>query len=190
MTYPYLFPAMWLLWAGYWWLSSHDAKRTERSESQASRLMHIVPLMLAALLLIVDRWPLPILLVRIYPWAAWEFWAGAAVTAAGLLFSVWARVHIGRNWSGIVTLKHDHDLVVTGPYQIVRHPIYAGLLVALVGSAFACGQWRGVLALVFALLAVSRKVAIEERWMRERFREKYDAYSRSVPALVPRMRRS
>jgi protein-S-isoprenylcysteine O-methyltransferase Ste14 len=63
-----------------------------------------------------------------------------------MLFSVWARVHIGRNWSGVVTIKEGHELVDTGPYALVRHPIYTGLLVAFIGSAFARGNWSGVLA--------------------------------------------
>jgi hypothetical protein len=72
---------------------------------------------------------------------------GAALTALGLSFTSWARVHLGRNWSGTVTLKDDHALIRTGPYRRVRHPIYSGALLALAGTVLAVGQWRGVIAL-------------------------------------------
>jgi len=102
-----------------------------------------------------------------------------------MLFTVWARVHLGGNWSGIVTIKHDHELIANGPYAIVRHPIYTGLLVAFIGSAMARGEWRGVLAVLVAWLALWRKLRVEENWLAERFGQQYEAYRRRVPALVP-----
>jgi protein-S-isoprenylcysteine O-methyltransferase Ste14 len=110
-----------------------------------------------------------------------------ALTAAGLLFSVWARLHIGRNWSGTVTIKQDHELVDDGPYRFVRHPIYTGLLVAFIGSALASDNGRGVLAVVIAFAALWRKLKLEERWMIETFGEAYVRYRERVPALVPRI---
>ena len=74
---------------------------------------------------------------------------------------------------------------MTGPYALVRHPIYTGLLLAFIGTAFARGEWRGVLAVVIAWAALWRKLRLEERWMREQFGERYIEYSRRVPALVP-----
>ena len=118
--------------------------------------------------------------------AAWQFWAGALVTAAGLGFTVWARIHLGRNWSGSVTLKQGHELVLTGPYALVRHPIYTGLLVAFAGTALARAEWRGVLAVLIAWAALGRKLRVEERWMAGNFGERYAQYMARVPALVPR----
>ena len=94
-------------------------------------------------------------------------------------------MHIGRNWSGTVTFKEGHELVTTGPYALVRHPIYTGLLLAFIGSAVGRGEWRGVLAVFIAFLALWRKLRLEERWMREQFGDAYDAYARRVAALVP-----
>ena len=185
VVYQLVFPMLWLTWAGYWWISAKAVKSTVREESVGSRLLHVVPLVIAGLLLWFDKVPLGPLETELLPWAPWEFWTGAAITAAGLGFAVWARVHIGRNWSGTVTLKQDHELVDSGPYAIVRHPIYTGLLLAFVGSALARDEWRGVLAVVIAWVALWRKLRVEEKWMLELFGEKYADYRRRVPALIP-----
>jgi protein-S-isoprenylcysteine O-methyltransferase Ste14 len=176
---------MWVSWAAYWWVLSRNVKATTRRETLGSLLAHGVPLALAAVLLGVPRIALPVLGDRFLPMTPWPFWAGAALTAGGLLFAVWARRHIGMNWSGIVTVKEGHELVTSGPYAIVRHPIYTGLLLALVGSALARTEWRGIVAVVIASWALWRKLRIEERWMREQFGEAYEAYRSRVAALIP-----
>ncbi len=186
LAHQYLFPALWFAWASYWWLLSGNVKATIRREPLLSRLLHMVPLLLAMLLLWLPSSAIPsVLTIRLMPWVEWEFWVGAALTAAGLLFTAWARIHLGRNWSGIVTVKHDHELITSGPYALVRHPIYTGLLLAFIGSAFARGEWRGVLAVLIVLLALWRKLKLEERWMREQFGAHYDAYGQRVAALIP-----
>jgi protein-S-isoprenylcysteine O-methyltransferase Ste14 len=189
LVYRYLFPALWLSWAIYWWAMSRDVKATARHESVRSRLAHIVPLALAVVLLWSPRAPISLLDERILHLnrAAWLllFWTGATLTLAGLLFSVWARVYLGRNWSGTVTVKEDHELITGGPYNIVRHPIYTGLLLAFIGSALARGDLRGVVAVALVLWAFWRKLRMEESWMREQFGEAYLAYSQRVAALVP-----
>ena len=120
-----------------------------------------------------------------FPWAPWSFWAATLIIAIGLLFAVWARIHLGRNWSGSVTIKQEHELITSGPYAIVRHPIYTGLLLALIGTAMARAEWRGLLAVLIATAALWRKFRVEERWMTEQFGQQYKAYGARVPALVP-----
>lgn len=183
--YRFLFPALWLAWAVYWWLLSRNVKVSLRREPPVSRLLHIAPLMFAAVLLWVPAAPVSWLNLRIIQWAAWQFWAGAILTAVGLLFTVWARRHLGTNWSGIVTVKQNHELVTTGPYVLVRHPIYTGLLLAFAGGAMARGDLRGLLAVLVVLAALWRKLRLEEHWMREQFGDQYLAYSARVCALVP-----
>ena len=184
-VYRYLFAVMWTSWVAYWLWAARNAKPTERRELLGSRLLHVVPLVLAVGLLWGDRVPIAILNKRLFPWAPWQFWFGALVTAAGLLFTVWARVHLGRNWSGVVTIKEGHELIDTGPYALVRHPIYTGLLVAIFGSAMARSEWRGVLSVLISFAALWRKLRIEERWMTERFGGEYVAYGQRIPALIP-----
>jgi protein-S-isoprenylcysteine O-methyltransferase Ste14 len=176
---------MWLSYLAYWWALSSDVKITERRESMPSRLARIVLLACAVTLLCLPAFPIPMLGKRFLPLSAVWFWSGSAVTAGGFLFSVWARRHLGRNWSQAVTVKEGHELITSGPYALVRHPIYTGLLLAFIGSAMAQGEWRGLLAVALVFGALWRKLRLEEKWMREHFGESYEAYSRRVAALVP-----
>jgi len=184
LIHRWLLLALWTGWAFYWWLTSIDVKKTTRREPLVSRVLHLGPMLVAATILWSPRF-VPGLETRFMPWAPWEYWLGVGVTVGGLAFAVWARRHIGRNWSAIVTLKQDHELVTSGPYALVRHPIYTGLLLGFLGSAIALGQWRGLLAVAIVYVALLRKYRLEERWMRERFGVAYDAYRARVKALVP-----
>jgi protein-S-isoprenylcysteine O-methyltransferase Ste14 len=123
--------------------------------------------------------------VRLVPSSPAIGWSGAALVAAGLAFAVWARIHLGANWSGIVTVKRGHELVTSGPYALVRHPIYTGLVLAFAGSAIALGEARGVLAVALVVASLWRKLRLEERWMAEQFGAEYERYRDRVRALVP-----
>lgn len=183
--YSYLIGAIWALWLIYWWLASHNVKAAARRESPLSRAGHAVPLVIAALLLALPTLPAGFLSGPVFRASLISYWIGAALTVIGLGFSVWARVHLGRNWSGVVTLKEEHELVRSGPYRLVRHPIYTGLLLGFAGSALALNQWRGWLAVLIVFLALWRKLRLEERWMTEQFGEAYPEYRRKVRALIP-----
>jgi protein-S-isoprenylcysteine O-methyltransferase Ste14 len=147
--------------------------------------LHIVPLSIAVILFSKPSLSIALLGKRFLPLTEWPFWVGLSLTAGGLLFTVWARLHLGRNWSGTVTIKQGHELITSGPYAFVRHPIYTGLLLALLGSAIARGDWQGVLAFALAAGALWHKLRLEERWMRDQFGDAYDAYAQRVKALVP-----
>jgi len=186
LLYHYLIPGLWLVWIAYWRISAADVKPTQRHESPGSRAAHLLPLLVAAVLLWIrgdaeDGWLFHRFLAR----SVTLFWIGTAITAAALGFSAWARVHLGRNWSATVTVKQDHELIRTGPYSIVRHPIYTGVLFAFIGTALAIGQWRGVLAVVIVFVAFWRKLRLEERWMSETFGEEYRRYRARTKALIP-----
>ena len=113
------------------------------------------------------------------------WWTGFAVTVAGAAFAIWARLLLGANWSATVTVKQNHELKRTGPYAIVRHPIYSGFLLAMLGTAIAYGEIRGLIALLIALIAWRVKSLIEERFMMDQFGEQYVQYKREVRALIP-----
>ncbi|HEY6452842.1 MAG TPA: isoprenylcysteine carboxylmethyltransferase family protein [Steroidobacteraceae bacterium] len=185
-VFRFLIPAMWLAWLVFWRISAADVKATQRFEPAWSRALHFVPLLLAAILLAIAPEPHGGWLFQHFlPRGAAKFWTGAGLTAAGIAFACWARVHLGRNWSGAVSVKQDHELIRSGPYALVRHPIYSGLLLGVLGTVIALGQWRGVLALVIVLLALWRKLRLEERWMSETFGEKYQRYREHTAALIP-----
>jgi protein-S-isoprenylcysteine O-methyltransferase Ste14 len=179
-----LFLIMWAGWLALWAFMARDVKEAAQSESAVSRLTHIGPLLIAGFLLSV-RLPLPWLNDRFVPLAIWPPALGAALTFAGLAFAIWARFAIADNWSGDVQLKQNHELIVVGPYRWVRHPIYTGLLLAFIGSALAVGEWRGVVAVLIAALALWRKLRREEALMRRQFGEAYVRYAARVPALIP-----
>jgi protein-S-isoprenylcysteine O-methyltransferase Ste14 len=183
--YDYLFPAMWVAWGLYWIASARDVKTPVRRESTLSRWGHYGPLALSGWLLSDGGRIWPPLRAPFMSRTATSFWIAAAVTAAGLLFTVWARRHLGRNWSGSVTIKANHELITTGPYRLTRHPIYTGLLVAFVGDALVVGETRGLIAFAVAFVALWRKLKLEERYMLERFGQTYIDYSRRVAAIVP-----
>jgi protein-S-isoprenylcysteine O-methyltransferase Ste14 len=182
---PFLFPVLWLVWALYWRIQSRGVKANIWAESVPSRLLHVVPTTVAALLLVLPTVPVLGLDRRFLPWSLAIFWLGWLSAAAGLLFTVWARRHLASNWSGDITLKADHELISSGPYALVRHPIYTGLLLGFAGSALALSEWRGIVAVVLVGLSLWRKLRIEERGMRQLFGERYLAYEQRVSALIP-----
>jgi protein-S-isoprenylcysteine O-methyltransferase Ste14 len=183
--YVYLFPVLWITYLVFWQIMAVNVKATRRLEPAASRITRIVLTLCAIVLFAYPGIPLPWLYWHFWPASRVSFFSGAAITVLGLLFSIWARLHLGRNWSRSVTIKEDHELIVTGPYSLARHPIYTGLLTALLGTAIALAELRGILAFSMIFTALWLKLRLEEEWMREHFGASYEAYSHRVAALVP-----
>lgn len=184
LVYNNLFTVLWVAFLVYWRVMAMNVKATERLEPAASRALRVTALLVAIILLSVP-FHIAWLNYQLWPQGLFTFWAGAAITAAGLMFCVWARMHLGRNWSSDVTIKEDHELIVTGPYSLVRHPIYTGLMFGFLGTVLALAEVRGVLGFLLITLALLYKLRLEEKWMRAQFGETYEAYSSRVAALVP-----
>jgi protein-S-isoprenylcysteine O-methyltransferase Ste14 len=109
---------------------------------------------------------------------------GLVLWALGLALAVWARIHLGSNWGTPMTEKNDPDLVTTGPYRRIRNPIYAGLILAIIGTAVAVStQWLVVAALVGAYFVYS--AVMEQRFMATTFPDTYPAYRNSTKMLIP-----
>ena len=175
---------LWLCWLLFWLLMAGGGKPARWREPLASQVTHMAPLTLAALLLMPGT-PLPVgLTLRFVPAAPAVGIVGLALLGLGLGLTVWARACLGSNWSGIVMVKRDHALITGGPYHLVRHPIYSGLLLAFAGTALVFGERRGLLALALAAAAFVYKSRLEERRMGQVFTE-YAAYRRRTARLIP-----
>lgn len=185
-VYHYLYPAMWIAFMVYWRIAAAGTKATRKLESMPLRVFRVTLWSVALAILIIQPLPAHWLDRQLYPRSLAWFWVGVGVTLAGLLFAVWARRHLGSNWSRSVTLKQGHELITSGPYGMVRHPIYTGLLTGFLGTTIAVGQVRGVLAFLLVLVSLWVKWRLEEKWMREEFGQTYVDYARRVPAVVPR----
>jgi protein-S-isoprenylcysteine O-methyltransferase Ste14 len=183
---------LWGVWALYWAVAARNAKTTQRRESPRSRLAHVIPLLGGGALIAWHAAPCPPLAARLWPRSFEVYCLGVALLTAGLAFAVWARVHLGRNWSGAVTIKEGHELIRSGPYALVRHPIYTGILAAVFGTTIASGTVHAALGFLVIAVALLRKVHVEEGLLSETFPDEYPRYRAQVPALIPftRLRQS
>ena len=175
----------WLTVGIIWLAAAFGTKRAARRYSGGARIVQIVLLVLAFTLVFYRRIPLGPLDTRFVAPSAAVSIIGVVLTFTGLLLALWARFFLGRNWSGEITVKKDHQLVRTGPYAMVRHPIYAGFLFALLGTALVFGQVRCFAGLVLAAIGWRLKSLVEEQYMTEQFGAEYAGYKREVKALVP-----
>jgi protein-S-isoprenylcysteine O-methyltransferase Ste14 len=184
--YRHLIAWLWLAVALYWVIAAFSTKRTQRREPLGSRLLYMSALVLGGVLIAWHHsaWG-RVLDLRLWPRAALPYFIGLGLLVAGLAFAVWARVHLGRNWSGNVTVKQGHELIRTGPYGYVRHPIYTGFLIGVLGTMICSGTLRAAIGLLIIAIALIVKLRAEERFMRETFPGQYEKYSEEVPALVP-----
>src|SRR5271156_646671 len=183
--YKFFFPVVWIAFLLYWQIKAVDTKTTQRLEPLVSRILRVLAFLIAIVLLSTTLIPLRWLYLPVWPSGFLPFWLGAALTVAGLLFAVWAREHLGSNWSRSVTIKQGHELITTGPYAVVRHPIYTGILTGFLGMAIAISQVRGFIVFVLIFLAFWIKLRMEEQWMRSQFGETYATYAHQTAALVP-----
>lgn len=108
-----------------------------------------------------------------------------SLVVLGAAFAIWARLTIGTNWSGTVTLKEGHELIVRGPYRIVRHPIYTGLIAMGIGTAMIYAEAAGFAMVAFGVVVFALRIPAEERLMTETFPDQYPQYRRRVKAVIP-----
>jgi len=177
----------WYVFAAYWAITALRVNRTKAREKSADRLITLVVVVLAYNLLFSNWMRIGPLRARFVPEEAWIGWVGVVLTWIGVAISIWARTCLGVYWSARVTLKEGHQLIRSGPYAYVRHPIYTGMLLGAGGTALVGCEWRGILAVALLLAAHSRKALREEGLLAKEFGEQYSAYRRSTGFLVPRL---
>jgi protein-S-isoprenylcysteine O-methyltransferase Ste14 len=176
--------ACWVLFVAVWLVSSRFVKPTAERSSWTLRLVSVLPLVIAAGLL---RWAQPPgwLGARLIWRSSLVPGLAAALTLSGLAVAFWARYILADNWSGMVTFKEGHELVRRGPYRYVRHPIYTGVLLMLLGTTILVGDLSGVVAFLLVLASFWFKLRQEEALLSRHFPEAYPAYRREVRALIP-----
>jgi protein-S-isoprenylcysteine O-methyltransferase Ste14 len=177
--------ALWILFGVYWLVSAFKRKKTKQRENWGQRLRYVLPLVVASYLLSRPEAHYGWLGARFVPASDAVGWVGVLLTAAGVAIAFWARWHLGTNWSGVVTLKEGHELIRTGPYRTIRHPIYTGILLALLGTAVNLGEVRGLLALAIAWLSFYIKARREESFLTQEFGPGFAEHRRQTGMFLP-----
>jgi len=180
--------ALWMALSLVWLVTLLRTKRTQERADFSSRLLYGIPVIVAFYLLFADNTHFAWLGSRIIPRNIWLDGLAVLLTGAGITFAIWARFYIGENWSSAVSIKIGHQLIRTGPYAWVRHPIYSGLLLATIGTALARREPRGVFAVLLLSLGFWIKSRMEEGFMQKAFGREYQEYIRSTGALIPWLR--
>jgi protein-S-isoprenylcysteine O-methyltransferase Ste14 len=179
--------SLWIVFLTDWALSALSVKRAQRRETCAWRLATLVLVGAGASLIFSRSLPLGILDGRFVPEKAWLKGAAIVLVGSGVGIAIWARRHLGQFWSARVTLKVDHQLIQSGPYARVRHPIYAGLLLAILGTALFLGEWRAVVGFGLLILGLWQKAWREEALLAAQFGPDYEQYRKRTGSLVPRL---
>jgi protein-S-isoprenylcysteine O-methyltransferase Ste14 len=187
-TYPLalnIISACWILFAFIWLLAAFWTKRSVYQESRLQRMRYVIPLLVGGFLLAKGRRLSDPLNHRVIPHVEALAWTGVVLCVAGLAFCIWARFTLGRDWSGVVTLKGGHELVVHGAYALVRHPIYTGLLTMFVATVIVLGHVAGIVAAPFVFVSIWIKLRHEEKLMLKQFPKEYAGYQQRVKRIIP-----
>jgi len=181
------FTALWIIFLAYWLISALRLKAVKTQESAGSRIVYQVPLLAAWILLFTRSSLWGALGRRFFPQSTTVAIIGLILTALGMAFAFWARYTLGQNWSSKVTIKVEHELIRSGPYAYVRHPIYTGILLALIGTALAMAEWRAVIAVMLAWFSFYTKARIEESMLSQEFGAAFAEHCQHTGFFLPRL---
>ena len=176
---------IWLPFWVYWFISAARTRSPAKSRQPFPPLLIVTFLLILGWALLAGASPSGLLAERVIPGGSGIDLSGIAVTMLGLCLAVWARVHLGRNWSSRPTIRVGHTLVRTGPYRFVRNPIYTGLLVAYAGTAVVIGAFWAFALILVLLASFLVRIREEEKILLGEFGEEYEKYRREVRALIP-----
>lgn len=182
MMFSIIIVALWLLLIGYWIYGIWGNKRTAYRLNPIWRILALV--VFFTLLLLFQNMP-GFFRMRLIADSDGAEWTGIAVCAAGVAFAIWARRTLGTNWSGNPTIKEGHELVQGGPYRYVRHPIYTGILLAVLGTGIGNGRVKDLVVLAFIIVTLSVKLRLEEALMLRQFPQAYPEYRKRTKAIIP-----
>ena len=176
----------WAIWLILWLWMAFFSKSTKRRETPGQRLEHLIPALLGFLLIFREGTTAPWLGKVVFPDHPMLMLACVLVTILGLLFAVWARVALGSNWSGTVTIKANHQLIRRGPYRFIRHPIYTGMLAALLATTVTQRLVSGVAGFAIVFFALWRKAKREESFLSQEFGPAFDEHRQHTGMFLPR----
>ena len=171
----------------YWAVAAIRVKPTKSTEPLIVRVFTLILVIVAFWMLFSDRFRVGMLGKRFLPLDHTIQVAGVLLTYLGFALAIWARANLGQYWSARVTLKVDHQLIRSGPYSSIRHPIYTGLLLAVLGTALVIGEWRGLVAVIIVSVTHVLKAKREESLLTGELGEPYRQYQRQTGFLLPRL---
>jgi protein-S-isoprenylcysteine O-methyltransferase Ste14 len=183
MIYQTIIILLWVLVAIYWALLSFQNKESTKSESSFSRILYLTLMVMSFYFLFPKSRPIVGLNSSFYSNLLF-YYLGFVVAVAGLVFAVYSRYGLGKNWSGRIEIKENHKLITNGAYSLTRNPIYTGLLFGVIGTALMYNQLKGILTSVLIFCAFSIKIKKEEKFLLKRFPE-YKSYMKKVKKLIP-----
>jgi protein-S-isoprenylcysteine O-methyltransferase Ste14 len=178
----WMIDGMWIIWAAVWTAMAFGNKQSIYRQSQSSRLAYLLATVGFCLFLAygLDWRP------RLFPSTITTQIAGIVLCSAGIGVTIWSRLILGTNWSAIVTLKENHELIRRGPYEYVRHPIYSGLILGVIGTVVALApHLNGLLIAVFLIVMMKIKSLQEEKILIANFPGEYPQYKKEVKSLIP-----
>ncbi len=186
MTWKYLIDGPWIIFVVYWTVGALKTRRTQRRESFGARYGILFLETLGFALFFMDDAKIGVFGQKVVPHSDALAVTGVALTWAGIALALWARWHLGQYWSARITIKEDHKLIRTGPYVRLRHPIYSGLDLAVIGSAMVIDQWRCVAGVCLIMLGFWIKARREEAMLTSQFGADFQAHCRHTGFLLPR----
>lgn len=182
MPYGWIIRGLWLVGVIYWIVSATGNKATVYRTNPFWRIVALV--VLALMFVLFDAFPL-YFYHHLYSPDDPLRWVGVAVCAFGVGFAIWARHTLGRNWSGNPTIKEGHELIQSGPYRLVRHPIYTGIIIGVLGSGIGSGRIYNLYVLGASFVGFWIKLKVEEGLMLRQFPQAYPDYKKRTKALIP-----
>ena len=184
----FIVPACWIIFLAYWIISARKTKRTIKTKGPVD--VNFYPIMFLGYLLFVrPKFPKPFdfLSVKLIPENHFIMLAGISIVICGLAITIIARRTLADNWSSAVTFKENHELITKGIYQFVRHPIYTGILLMFMGSAYLYFSLSTIIGFMLMVFAIIYKIRLEEKMMTEHFPDAYPEYRKKVRAIIPFM---
>lgn len=178
----YIIIFFWAVLGVYWFFSIKGNKKAKFSKPNFVAGWTPRLILIAVIILL---WASPFFAAKIFTFNIDIKIIGAIICVAGISFAIWARHSLGKNWSEVAQIKESHELITSGPYSIVRHPIYTGIIFALLGSFIADGTLHFLILFVLVTFGMYMRTRVEEKLMTEEFKEEYLEYKKRTKLLIP-----